>query len=178
MRKLMIVAATAAALGMSAIVSGAEPEKLDDAKIATIALTAHEIDVERGKLASKKTRNEEVKQLADQMVTDHGAGKVEVLDLATKLKVTPVQSAVTKGLKDGATQTAGSLKKLKGAAFDKAYVDAEVAYHQAVIDAVNTVLLPNVKNAEVKQLLVNTLPTLQGHLIHAQQLQTRLKAAM
>lgn len=151
-------------------------EALDDAKIATIGLTAHQIDVERGKMASAKTKNGEVKDFADQMVSDHSAGAQEVLDLAKKLGVTPVESAVSKSLKDDAAKTAAKLKTLKGAAFDKAYVDAEVAYHQAVIDAVNKVLLPNVKNAEVKQLLVNTGPTLQGHLIHAKQVQARLAA--
>ena len=34
------------------------------------------------------------------------------------------------------------LKTLKGAAFDKAYVDQEVAYHQAVLDAIDKTLIP------------------------------------
>jgi putative membrane protein len=154
--------------------AAAAQEKLNDAQIATIALTAHNIDVERGKLAKKKTKSEEVKQFADQMVNDHTLGANEVLALATKLGVKPEESAVTKSLKDGAAETNAKLAKLKGPAFDKAYIDAEVTYHLAVIDAVNKVLLPAVKHAEVKQALVNTGPTLQGHLVHAQQLQTTL----
>lgn len=165
---------TAALVWLPAGALADEAAKLDDAQIATIALTAHQIDVDRGQLASAKTKNDEVKGFADQMVSDHKAGHQEVLDLAAKLGVKPVESAVTKSLKDGAAKTAAQLKKLKGAAFDRAYIDAEVAYHQAVIDAVNQVLLPNVKNAEVKQLLVNTGPTLAGHLIHAKQVQARL----
>jgi putative membrane protein len=152
-------------------------EELNDPKIATIALTAHQIDVERGKVVASTTKNDAVKQLATQMVNDHSAGLKEVLDLAAKLKVTPVESAVSKSLKDGAAQTAAKLKTLKGNAFDKEYVDAEVAYHIAVIDAVNKVLLPNVKNAEVKKLLADTVPTLQGHLVHAQQVQTQMATA-
>jgi putative membrane protein len=167
--RVLIAAAVLLASG-----AAAAEDKLNDAQIATIALTAHQIDVERGKLAQKKTKNDEVKQLADQMVNDHTLGANEVLALAKKLGVKPEQSAVTKSLKDGAAQTATKLGKLKGAEFDKAYVDAEVAYHQAVIDAVNKVLLPAVANPEVKQALVNTGPTLQGHLVHAQQIQTLL----
>jgi putative membrane protein len=154
--------------------TAAAEDKLNDPQIATIALTAHQLDAERGKLAQKKTKNEQVKQFADQMVTDHTTGANEVLALAKKLGVKPEQSPVTKSLKDGATETNAKLGKLKGAAFDKAYVDAEVAYHQAVIDAVNKVLLPAVKNPEVKKALEDTGPTLQGHLVHAQQLQTML----
>jgi putative membrane protein len=176
MSKLLNLVAVAT-FSLSGAAFADEPEKLNDPKIATIALTAHQIDVDRGKLATKKTQNDEVRQFADQMVADHSVGLKEVLALASKLKVKPEESAVTRSLKSGAAQTADKLKKLKGAAFDKEYVDAEVAYHMAVIDAVNKVLLPNVQNAEVKQLLADTLPTLQGHLIHAQQVQTRILSA-
>jgi predicted outer membrane protein len=79
-------------------------------------------------------------------------------------------------LKEGAAKTAKQLGKLSGVAFDKAYVDAEVAYHNAVIDAINKVLIPQAKNAEVKQALENTIPTLQGHLVHAQQVQTHVQS--
>jgi putative membrane protein len=168
--RTLIAAATVIVAGGTA----AAEDKLNDPQIATIALTAHQLDAERGKLAQKKTKNEQVKQFADQMVTDHTTGANEVLALAKKLGVKPEESAVTKSLKDGATETNAKLGKLKGAAFDKAYVDAEVAYHQAVIDAVNKVLLPAVKNPEVKKALEDTGPTLQGHLVHAQQLQTML----
>jgi putative membrane protein len=152
-------------------------DKLNDPQIATVALTAHSIDAERGEMAVKVTKNEEVRMLAQQMAKDHTTGKNEVLALAKKLGVTPEESAISKSLKDGASKTAAQLKKLKGSAFDKAYVDAEVAYHNAVIDAINKVLLPGVKNAEVKKALEDTIPTLQGHLVHAQQVQTHVQSA-
>jgi len=152
----------------------AKAEDLNDPQIATVALTAHQIDVDRGKMALKKTKNEEVKQFAEQMVKDHTEGKQEVLALAKKLGVKPEESSVTKSLKDGAKDTEKKLKKEKGAQFDKDYIDAEVAYHQAVIDAVNKVLIPGAKNAEVKQALQNTVPTLEGHLQHAKNVQQQL----
>ncbi len=150
---------------------------LNDPQIATVALTAHSIDVERGKLALARVKTTEVKEFADQMVKDHEAGKAEVLALAKKLNVTPEESAVSRSLKEGAAKTRAELKKLKGAAFEKAYIDAEVAYHQAVIDAINTVLIPQAKNEEVKQALVNTVPTLQGHLYHAKNVQALVEKA-
>jgi putative membrane protein len=163
-------------LAASSVALGAE-SGLNDPQIATIALTAHQIDVARGEVAQKKTKNDAVRQLADQMVNDHSSGAKEVLALAKKLGVTPEKSAVSKSLEDGAKKTAAKLKRLKGAAFDKAYVDAEVDYHMAVIDAINKVLLPAVKNEEVKQALLNTTPMLQGHLVHAQQVQASLAMA-
>jgi putative membrane protein len=152
----------------------AATENLTDSKIATVALTAHEIDIERGEMALKKTTNDDVKQFAEQMVNDHKAGRQEVLDLAHQLHVTPEESSITKSLKGDAHKTASRLKKLRGAAFDKAYIDAEVAYHQAVIDALDETLIPNASNADVKQALVNTGPTLIGHLKHAKDVQKLL----
>jgi len=157
-----------------ALAEEAAAKPLNDPQIATIALTAHQIDVDRGKVAQKKAKSPEVKQFADSMVTDHTTGKQEVLDLAKKLGVKPQESAVTADLKKGAKDTANKLKKLSGADFDKAYVDAEIGYHQAVIDAVEKVLIPGVKNAEVKDALEKALPTLQGHLQHAKNLQSML----
>jgi putative membrane protein len=149
-------------------------ETLTDPRIATVALTAHEIDIERGEMALTKTKNDDVKQFAEQMVNDHKAGKQEVLDLAHKLHVRPEQSSITKSLKDQAQKIASRLRRLSGAAFDKAYIDAEVAYHQAVIDALDKTLIPNASNAEVKQALINTRPTLIGHLKHAKDVQNLL----
>ena len=55
------------------------------------------------------------------------------------------------------------LKALKkGGDFDRAYVDHEVAYHQAVIDAIDKSLVPNAKNAELKDLLVKSRPAWVG----------------
>jgi putative membrane protein len=161
-------------LGFAAL--AAADDKLNDPQIATVALTAHSIDADRADLALKKGKSDEVKQLAEQMKKDHTTGKNEVLALAKKLGVKPEESAVEKSLKDGAAKTAKELDKLSGVAFDKAYVDAEVAYHNAVIDAINKVLIPQAKNAEVKQALQNTIPTLQGHLVHAQQVQTHVQS--
>ena len=149
-------------------------EDLNDPQIATVALVANKIDIDRGKMAEKKTKNAEVKQFAEQMVKDHTQNRNEVLALAKKLGVKPQESSVTKSLESGAKDTEKKLKKEKGAAFDKAYIDAEVAYHEAVINAVKTVLIPGAKNAEVKSALENAVPTFEGHLQHAKNVQAQL----
>jgi putative membrane protein len=150
---------------------------MNDPQIATVALTAHQIDVDRGKLALKHTRNDQVKQFAEQMVHDHEAGIKEAMDLAKRLGVKPEQSDTTKSLKADASKVTTRLKKEKGATFDKDYIDTEVAYHQAVIDAVKSVLVPGAQNADLKTLLQMAVPTLEGHLQHAKMVQTQLGSA-
>jgi putative membrane protein len=115
-----------------------------------------------------------VKQFADQMVNDHAQGLKEVEALAKKLKVKPQESDVTKGLKSEAADKMLLLKKLDGADFDKAYIDAEVAYHEGVVAAIDGALIPGAKNEELKTALTNTRPTIAGHLEHARGVQKLL----
>jgi putative membrane protein len=145
-----------------------------DPQIAGIVVTANQIDVDAGKLAKSRTKNKEVSKFAQLMITDHTAVNKQAGALAKKLGVKPEDSDTSKSLKAGAAENVKSLKTLKGAAFDKAYVDHEVAYHQAVLDAVDKVLIPSAKNAELKDLIVKVRPAFVAHLEHAKMVQADL----
>ena len=142
-----------------------------DPQIAGIVVTANKIDVDAGKLAKSRTKNKEVSKFAQQMITDHTAVNKQAGALAKKLKVKPEDSDTSRSLKAGAADNIKNLKGLKGAAFDKAYVDHEVVYHQAVLDAIDKVLIPNAKNAELKDLIVKVRPAIAAHLDHAKMIQ-------
>jgi putative membrane protein len=146
-----------------------------DPQIAGIVQTANQIDINQAKLALKKTSNQQVKDFANQMISDHTNLEKSVNDLAKKLGVTPEDSATSKQLKQQAAEESKKLKSLSGKAFDQEYASHEVAYHQAVIDAAKNTLIPNAKNAELKSALEGAAPLLQGHLEHAQQLEQSLK---
>ena len=120
----------------------ASAQGITDAQIANIVVTANQVDIDAGKLAAAKATNAEVKKFAQQMVTDHTGVNKQAIDLVTKLKVTPEDNATGKSLYDGGEKNVAKLKGLKGAEFDKAYIDHEVAYHTAVIDAVDKTLIP------------------------------------
>lgn len=145
-----------------------------DPQIAGIVVTANTIDVNAGKLAKARTKNKEVAKFAQQMIKDHTAVNKQAGALAKKLKVKPADSDTSKSLKAGAADNMKNLKGLKGAAFDKAYIDHEVAYHQAVLDAIDKVLIPNAQNAELKDLIVKVRPAIAAHLDHAKMVQADL----
>jgi putative membrane protein len=115
-----------------------------------------------------------VKQFGALMVTDHTGVNKAAVELATKLKVTPQDNPTSQSLKQGGEDNVAALKKLKGAAFDKAYIDHEVVYHQQVLDAVDKVLIPGATNAELKALLEKTRPAFVAHLEHAKKVQAGL----
>ena len=147
---------------------------INDARIASIVVTANQVDVDAGELAKKMSTNPEVRKFGETMVTDHTGVNKSAVALATKLKVTPEDNDTSRALKAGGDKNLAHLKTLKGAAFDKAYVDHEVAYHTRVLEAIDKTLIPNTRNAELKALLVKVRPAFVAHLEHAKHLQTTL----
>jgi putative membrane protein len=146
-------------------------QDIDDAQIAAIVVTANQVDIDAGQLAAKNATHPEVRKFGQQMVTDHTGVNKSAVDLVTKLKVTPQENDTSKALKAGGEKNLVTLKALKGAEFDKAYVDHEVAYHTQVLDALDKTLIPNAANAELKALLVKVRPAFVAHLEHAKSLQ-------
>jgi putative membrane protein len=154
--------------------AGLYAQGVDDAQIASIVVTANQVDIDAGKLASSMGSSAEVKKFGEQMATDHAGVNKQAVDLVTKLKVTPKDNPTSQSLKEGGATNVAGLKKLKGAAFDKAYIDHEVAYHQQVLDAVDKTLIPSASNAELKALLVKVRPAFVAHLEHAKMVQSSL----
>jgi putative membrane protein len=163
----------ASALVLSAAVAHAQG--INDAQIASIVVTANQVDIDAGQLAASKADNKEVKDYGAMMVRDHTSVNKQAVALATRLKVTPQDNPTSQALKSGGEANVANLKKLKGAAFDKAYIDHEVAYHQQVLDAVDKTLIPGAQNAELKDLLVKTRPAFVAHLAHAKMVQASLE---
>jgi putative membrane protein len=171
----MKVSAILAAAVLCLSTGVASAQGINDAQIAHIVVTANQVDIDAGKVAASMASNPEVKKFGEQMVTDHTGVNKQAVDLATKLKVTPADNPTSQSLKAGGDKNVAKLKTLKGAEFDKAYIDNEVTYHQAVLDAVDKTLIPGAQNAELKALLVKVRPAFVAHLDHAKKVQASLK---
>jgi len=148
---------------------------LTDANIVAIFEAANTADIETSELAAKKGATKDVRDMGTQFAKDHRAVRQQARDLAKRLGVTPALPAGDKGAADHRAVMA-DLNAKTGAAFDKAYVDHEVAFHQAVLNAVTGTLLPAIQNAELKTFVTNVGPAFQGHLVHAQTVQKKLGA--
>ena len=163
--------AASAALAQGSPSANAGPT---DAQIAHIVVTANQVDIKAGKLAQSKGSDKEVKGFAKQMVTDHTGVNTQATALVKKLKVKPEDNPTSQSLLSGGEDNLKKLKALKGKNFDKAYIDNEVTYHQAVLDAIDKTLVPNTKNEELKGLIVKVRPAFVAHLEHAKMMQTSL----
>jgi putative membrane protein len=148
--------------------------RLSDAQIAAIVVTANQIDIENGQLADVKGQNPEVRRFAQRMMEDHRAVNQSATDLVSRLGVTPEESPTSRTLKTSADQTREQLKRKRAAEFDRAYVDNEVAYHQAVLQMLDSTLIPSATNGELRSLLQSVRPSFVAHLEHAQTIQKSL----
>ena len=166
-----LTAAFLIAVSSAGLALAAEPT---DPQIAHIAYTAGSIDIEAAKLALEKSKNADVVAFANDMLRDHQAVNDQALALVKKLGVTPEDNDTSKGLAAAAEKEKAALAALDGDAFDKAYAANEVAYHQTVNGALDTILIPNASNAELKALLTTGLKIFQGHQEHAEHLAASL----
>lgn len=153
----------------------ASAQAISDPQIASIVVTANQVDIDAGKLALSRASSDAVKAFAKLMITDHSSVNKSAVELVTKLKVSPQDNPTSESLKQGGDKNLARLKTLSGSEFDRAYVEQEVAYHQQVLDAVDTVLIPGATNPELKALLVKVRPAFVAHLEHAKRLQQSTK---
>jgi putative membrane protein len=152
-----------------AAVSLATPRALDDATIVAIFDAANTADIETGDLAAQKGHSKAVRDLGRSFAAAHRAVRQQGRDLAKKLGVTPTPPANDKSAEQHAKVMA-ELRAKSGADFDRAYLEHEVAFHQAVIDAVTQTLLPAIQNQELKTFVQNVAPAFQDHLAEAKKL--------
>lgn len=171
MNKTLLVAIAAA----SALVIGAAPATAqDDPTIVFIFDQANTVDIETGNLAAKKGHSAEVREFGAMLARDHDMVRKMGRDLAAKLGVTPTAPADNAATTKAHAETMARLNKLSGAEFDHAFLQYEVSFHQSVIDAINTTLLPAIDNAELKALVVKVGPAFEGHRLAAERLDAKL----
>lgn len=144
---------------------------LTDANIAAIVLAANTIDIKNGELAISRSRSRSVKEFARQMVTDHTSVNGKAAALAARLKLVPKENQASQALVASTDSTRQRMRKLSGVTFDRAYVNNEVAYHQAVIDLLDRSIVPSVENQDLKDLLIGVRPAFVAHLEHARMIQ-------
>jgi putative membrane protein len=169
-------AADSAAKAAAAAPTPPAPAPLTDANIAAILDNTNAADSAAGNVAATKGTNAEVKSFGRDMMRDHHALRKAGQDLAAKLNLTPAMPS------GDTSQTAeqnwqNNLNSLpKGAAFDSAYINHEVAYHQAAIATAQTALTA-AQDTSLKALINKAIPNLDAHLKHAQAIQGKLSGS-
>lgn len=140
---------------------------LNDAQIVAILIAANNADIAAGKLAKFKVSDQEVGFFAQRMVMDHGANLESVTSFINRKKINPQESPASWDYVEYGKENIAHLKPLRRKAFLKAYIDKEVVFHGKVLSAIDSLLIPNVHNVELKWLLEKVRPAFMSHLHHA-----------
>jgi putative membrane protein len=148
--------------------------KLTDSQIAAIANAANTAEVDEAKLAERKARNPRVKEFARMMIEHHGQAKADLAQLIPRLSMTPNTSQRLAQLQADAASTRTRLETAPAADFDQQYIDSQIEAHRKVLNALDTELIPNAINPELKSQLQSLRPKVQSHLQQAQSIRQTL----
>lgn len=173
---LALVAAPSAPLPLSlnpAVVADAARVALDDPTIVAIYDAANTYDIETARVGARKGTTPAVRNYANMLIKAHTDARQQGRDLAKKLGVTPTPPKENPFAADhGATMK--KLQSTGGPAFDRAFLEGEVAFHKAVIAAVQNTLLPAIQNQQLKALVIHVSPVFVQHEMAAEKLLSEL----
>ena len=166
--------AVVAGLGLTGLAGCAGKPTLSDGQIVNVVSTANTGEQELARLALEKATNPKVKEFAQMMLDDHTTLDSDAKGLAGRENLAPVPSDASAALEKDVKSKLEDLSKKTGDDFDKAYIDANIDAHKKVITAVDDVLIPQAKDAALKQMLMEARPKLVGHRDHAEALRKSL----
>ncbi len=147
-----------------------------DGEVLGSFIAANQHEVEHSRLASQQGSTQPTRDLGRGFSRDHDDLVQRARELATKQSISPAAPAGDPlGLPHSETMT--SLKGKTGVAFDRAYLQHEIDYHQGIIKSINSDWLPKATNQELKTFLQQAVPAFQAHLKGAQDLHAKLPAA-
>ncbi len=173
---LVLVAAVAChrSPGASRTDVAAPSIRVSEANIVAIVLAANSTDLSYARLVPSRARSAEVKAFATRMTTDHTLLNTRINDIALRNRITAEDNAISLDFRDHSAARRDVLRELEGARFDSTYVANEIQYHQELLAAIDAVLVPNARNAELREFVVNLKPPVSAHLAHAEQVRATL----
>ena len=149
---------------------------LNDRDVAAIFLAANNTDVSYAQvaLAPGRTPNTDVLDFARRMLSDHSGLNRSAMDLLSTTGIVARDNTISLDFRDESAAKRDTLRELSGRGFDSTYMANEVRYHTTLLSAIDSLLLPATKNAELRALLTRVRPAVAAHLEHATRVQAGL----
>ena len=162
----------AAVVSTAGTVSAPLPDRvgdLRDANIAAMLLASNNTDISYARLVPSRAQRDDVRQFAQRMLTDHLGVNALLTETLAKIELAPEDNLASLDMRDESAARRDAMRDLTGFAFDSAYITNEVSYHQRFLASLDQLMLPRVRNAELKSLLNSVRPAVAAHLAHAEQ---------
>jgi putative membrane protein len=150
--------------------------RVNDENIAAMLLASNNTDISYARLVPSRAQREDVMKFAERMLTDHNGVNALVTELVRKLDMEPRENVMSLDLRDESANRRDILRELSGFAFDSTYMDNEIAYHQRFLAVIDEIMLPQVRNGDLRNLLTIVRPAVAAHLAHAEQTRANVLA--
>ena len=148
--------------------------RVSDGDIVAIILAANNTDLSYARLVPSRSNTASVKAFAQRMTTDHTLLNARVKEIAEKNGIVAEDNAISLDFRDNSAARRDILRELEGAKFDSTYAANEVQYHTELLAALEGVLIPQARTAELREFVTNLKPSVSAHLTHAQQMRDGL----
>ena len=147
---------------------------LDDAQILKVLSTANSGEVSVAQVAKPALKNSAAVSFAQMMIDEHGAANAQTLALVSSKHLAPTPSEVSEALEVDTAAVIATLSKTAPAAFDKVYIGSQVTMHQQVLTLIDSRLIPDASDADLKALLSTLRTSVAAHLSAATAINTTL----
>lgn len=176
MRLAVIAASLALATNAAAQAAEDTPRAgaFSDAESVSALQAANQAEVDAADASLNKATRSEVKSFARRMKKDHSANLSKLNQVASEQNISGVESDFSRSLKTHSQEMLSTLRPLGGADYDRAYIDGMVADHQALLDALDSRMIPGAQDSKLKAFLQKTRATVADHLREARRIQERI----
>lgn len=145
---------------------------LTDAHVTAIATAANNGEIGEGQLALNRSRDQDVRDFAQRMISDHTALNQQIMQEAQRTGMQPEE--LTSRIQATSEQTLRSLGEREGTEFDRAYIANQVAMHRWLLETMDNTLIPAARDDRLEALLRSQRAIIAEHLEHALRVQQSL----
>ena len=148
-------------------------QNLTESQVIKVVSTANNGEIKQARTVLPKLKTEEARKYAQMMINEHSANEKKGQTLASSLKLTPQVSGISTSLQKDSDNV---VRKLSNSSTpDKDYMSSQVDVHRKVLNTIEKQLIPNAKNAELKNMLTQTRTAVAKHLKMAENIVAKMK---
>lgn len=148
-------------------------QNLTESQVIKVVSTANNGEIKQARTVLPKLKTEEARKYAQMMINEHSANEKKGQTLASSLKLTPQVSGISTSLQKDNDNV---VRKLSNSSTpDKDYMSSQVDVHRKVLNTIEKQLIPNAKNAELKNMLTQTRTAVAKHLKMAEDIVAKMK---
>ncbi|MBC7660482.1 MAG: DUF4142 domain-containing protein [Chitinophagaceae bacterium] len=167
-------APTTAAPTAATAAAPAPVDKVTDPEIVAIIEAANKAEIDEAKYAQAHSKSKPVVDFAAMMILEHKQVEKDLENFTKKSKMKPIASSGKDDVKKMGAANLKDLKKVSGKELDRTYSNHQVAMHQGLLDKIDSTLLPNVQNTELKDIVTKVRSSVATHLDKAKALQSTI----